>query len=107
MKILLDECLDRRLAHELPGHEVVATHVRGWAGVENGELLRLAEKEFDVFLTVDRNLSFQQPLARFDIAVVVIRARTNRLADLRPLAPKILEVLPSAKAGQVTWVGGI
>jgi predicted nuclease of predicted toxin-antitoxin system len=58
LKILLDECLDRRLARELPGHEVAATHQKGWAGIENGELLRLAEKEFDVFLTVDRNLSF-------------------------------------------------
>ena len=105
MKIFLDECVDRRLARELTAHEVVTTHEKGWVGIENGELLRLAAGECDVFLTVDRNLSFQQPIPRFDIAVVVMRARTNRVADLKALVPKLLEVLPEVKAGEVTWVG--
>ena len=105
MKILLDECLDRRLARELQGHEVTATYQRGWAGIENGELLRLAEQEFDVFLTVDRNLSFQQPIPNFDIAVVVMGAPTNRLSDLKLLVPRLLEVLPRVKPGEVTWIG--
>jgi hypothetical protein len=76
----------------------------GWATIKNGELLALAEKEFDVFLTVDRNLSFQQNLPRFNLAVIVLRAPSNRLGDLRTLMPKLLELLPTAKRGEVLWV---
>ena len=77
----------------------------GWAAVENGKLLTLAAKEFDVFVTVDRNLIFQQNLPRFDVAVVVLRAPTNRLEDLRPLVPKLLEALLRAKRGEALFVG--
>jgi hypothetical protein len=105
LRILLDECVDRRLADELAGHEVMATYQEGWAGIKNGDLLRIASEEFDVFLTVDRNLSFQQPIPNFDIAVVVMRVQSNRLPELKLLVPKLLEVLPSVKAGAVTWVG--
>lgn len=105
MKILLDECVDRRLARELAGHEAAATHEMGWAGIENGELLERAGREFEVFLTVDRNLSFQQPVPKLDIAVVILRARTNRLSDLKILVPELLERLPDVKAGEVTWIG--
>lgn len=87
MKILLDECIDRRLANEIEGHEVVTVPQAGWAGIQNGELLRLAQAQFDVFVTVDRNLSFQQHLPQFAIAVIVLQASTNRLKDLRPLVP--------------------
>jgi hypothetical protein len=76
----------------------------GWATITNGELLTLAEKEFDVFVTVDRNLSFQQHLPRYNIAVVVLRARSNRLQDLRPLVSKLLAILPMAKRGEALWV---
>lgn len=105
MKILLDECVDWRLASELAGHEVSAVHEMGWAGITNGELLARAAKQFDVFLTVDRNLSFQQPIRNFEIAVVILRASTNRLSDLKPLVPRVLTILPEARAGEVTWVG--
>lgn len=104
MKVLLDECVDRRLARELAGHEVTTVPDAGWAAVKNGDLLALAEKSFDVFVTVDRNLSFQQNLPRFSIAVVILRARSNRLADLQTLVPPLLRVLSSAKHGEVTWV---
>jgi len=77
----------------------------GWSGVKNGELLALAEKEFEVFITVDRNLSFQQNLPQFNIAVLVLHAPSNRLADLRPLAPKILSMLPTLPKGQAERVG--
>ena len=77
----------------------------GWAGIKNGALLTLAEKEFDVFVTVDRNLSFQQNLLNFNIAVLVLHAPSNRLADLRPLAPKILLILPTLTKGQAEHVG--
>jgi hypothetical protein len=105
LKILLDECVDRRLAREIVGHEVTTTQQRGWSGVDNGELLKLAAADFDVFLTVDRNLSFQLPVIAFDIAVVILRATSNRLADLKALVPEMLEALPKTKPGQVTWIG--
>lgn len=104
MRVLLDECVDRRLAGELTGHEVSTVPQMGWAATRNGELLALAEKQFDVFLTVDRNLSFQQHLPRFGIAVVVVHAQTNRLQDLLSLVPRILVALPAAKRGEVTLV---
>ena len=105
MRVLLDECIDRRLAAEITGHEVKTVPQAGWASVSNGELLALAQPQFDVFVTVDRNLSFQQRLPRFSIAVVVLRAPSNRLADLRPLVPKLLDAIPNAKRGEVTWIG--
>ena len=77
----------------------------GWATIKNGELLALAEKEFDVFITVDRNLSFQQNLPKFNIAVLVLQAHSNRLADLNPLAPKVLSILPSLTKGKAEVVG--
>lgn len=77
----------------------------GWATIKNGRLLRLAEKEFDVFVTVDRNLSFQQHLPTFDIAVAVLRAKSNRLQDLRPLAAALLAALDKMKPGEVTLIG--
>jgi len=76
----------------------------GWGGVKNNQLLALAEAEFDVFITVDRNLSFQQNLPQFDIAVIVLQALSNRLADLKPLASKVLAILARATRGQVTIV---
>jgi predicted nuclease of predicted toxin-antitoxin system len=100
VKILLDECLDRRLARDLTGFEVKTVPQMGWAGVKNGELMTLAEAEFDVFITVDRNLSFQQNLPNFNIAVLVIRSKSNRWQDLQPFAPKIIEILPTLKKGE-------
>ena len=75
------------------------------ATIKNGELLALAEQEFDVFITVDRNLSFQQNLPKFNIAVLVLQARSNRLADLKPLAPQVLSTLSSLTKGTAEVVG--
>ncbi len=105
MRLLLDECIDRRLARDLAGHGVKTVPQVGRAGIKNGALLTLAEKEFDVFVTVDRNLSFQQNLPRFNIAVLVLHAPSNRLADLRPLAPKVLSILPTLVKGQAEHIG--
>lgn len=105
MRVLLDECIDRRFAAEIPGHEVRTVPQAGWASVKNGDLLAHATERFDVFVTVDRNLSFQQSLPNFSLAVIVLRAPSNWLADLRPLAQKLLDAIPTAKAGEVTWVG--
>jgi hypothetical protein len=71
MRILIDECLNWRLARDLTGHYGVSVQKKGWGGFKNGALLALAEKEFDVFLTGDRNLSFQQDITQYAIAVVV------------------------------------
>ena len=72
MRILLDECIDRRFAKELEGHEVMTVPQVGWAGIKNGELLTRAQSKFDAFVTVDRNLAFQQNIPQFTIAVVVL-----------------------------------
>lgn len=104
MKILLDEGVDQRLALEILGHNVSTVPRMGWANVKNGELLKRAEREFEVFVTTDRNLVFQQNIPKFNIAVVVLHAHTNRLVDLKPLVPYLLTALPSAPKGQVTHV---
>jgi predicted nuclease of predicted toxin-antitoxin system len=106
VKILLDECVDRRLAREISEHDVNTVPQMGWAGIKNGDLLTLAQKQqFEVFVTVDRNLSFQQNLTHYNIAVIVLRCRTNRLRDLRLLVPELTASLPSAKRGDVLWIG--
>jgi len=79
----------------------------GWAAVANGELLSLASREFDVFVTVDRNLSFQQNVGSFSIGVVVLHAKSNRLADLRPFVPSLLAAVDSAQAGTVKHIGPV
>ena len=105
MKVFLDECIDWRLARSIAGHETKTARQMGWSTIKNGEPLALAAREFDVFVTVDRNLSFQQNLPAFEIAVIVLRAASNRLADLRLLVPELLACLPNAKRGAVSYVG--
>lgn len=90
MRILLDEDLPRRFAALLVGHEVSTVQRRGWAGIKNGKLLGLAGAEFDVFVTMDGNLEFQQNLASLPIAVLVIEAVSNRMEHLTPLVPNVL-----------------
>jgi predicted nuclease of predicted toxin-antitoxin system len=101
VKILLDECVDQRLARDFIGHEVSTVDQMGWKSKQNGELLALAAKDFEAFVTTDRNLSFQQNVQHFNIAVVVMTANTNRLIDLRPIVPALLKVLPFLKKGEV------
>ncbi len=98
MRILLDECLPKRLKGELAGHDARTVPEMGWASKRNGELLTLAQGQFDVFLTVDRNVAFQNEVNRFAIAVVVLHAKGNRLSDLRPLVPELLSVLSAVHA---------
>jgi hypothetical protein len=103
VKILLDECVDRRLARD---HSVITVPPRGWAGIKNGDLSALAEKEFDVFITVDRKISTQQDLTKFKIPVLLLRARSNRLGHIRPLVPELLKALDRATVGTLTTVDG-
>jgi len=104
MRLLLDECIDRKFAREFIGYEVKTVPQMGWAGIKNGQLLDLAAVDFDVFITVDRNLSFQQNLPQFDIAVIVLQAPSNRFADLKPLALLVLAILPTVVKGQAVIV---
>jgi len=101
MRILLDECVDWRLLRDLPSHDVKTVRQMGWSETVNGALLTLAEQKFDVLVTTDKNLSFQQNVARFKIGVVVLRARSARLRHLRELVPTLLKILPDVKSGEV------
>ena len=105
MRVLLDECLPRKLKHDVHADFVRTVPEMGWASIENGALLHLAESEFDVFLTRDRNLEYQQNLAGFDLAVIVLVARTNDIEDLRPLMTAVNETILSIKAREVRYVG--
>ena len=105
MRVLLDECVDARLIASLGTVEVRTVADQGWVGISNGRLLGLAAAEFDVFVTVDRNLPFQQHLPKFDIAVILLRTKTNRLADLEVLVPDLVSALSTAKKGVVTQIG--
>ena len=104
MRVLLDECVPRALREQLPGHEVRTVAESGWSGVKNGELLRLAAQRYDVLLTVDRNLEYQQNFLGAEIAVIVIHAPSNDIAVLQPLMPQVLEAIPEAPRGKVTNV---
>jgi hypothetical protein len=105
VKIFLDECVDWRPARDIVGHDVKTARQMDWTAIKNGALLALASEHFDVFVTVDRNLSFQQNLHTFSIAVVVLQAKTNRLADLRPWIPDLLAAIETARPGVARPVG--
>jgi hypothetical protein len=104
VRILLDECVDWRLSRSIIGHDVKSARQMGWTTIKNGELLAQASEHFDMFVTVDRNLSFQQNARTLRIAVIVLHASTNRLADILPLVPNLLRAIGAAKPGLVTIV---
>ena len=104
MRILLDECVPRRFRRELPEHEVRTVPEMGWASLENGALLAAASGQFDVLLTTDQLLSYQQDVSRYGIAVVVLVARRNKLEFLSPLAPQLRTILEEVRPGEVRRV---
>ena len=105
MKVLLDECVPKRLGRLLTEHDVVTTPQAGWAGITNGELLQRASKNFDVFVTVDRNLAFQQNPSNLPLPVIVIHARSNKLRDLVHHVPALQQTLSSSLTHQVHHIG--
>lgn len=105
MRILLDECVDWRLARDIVGHDVKTARQMSWTTIRNGELLALASAEFDVFVTVDRNLAWQQNVSALPIAVIVLRSRSNRLADLQPLVQELLRAIRHATPGTIALIG--
>ena len=105
MRVLPDENLPHDLIAALSGHEVSTVQGLGWAGVENGELLKRASGHTDVFVTMDRKLERQQNLTVLPFGVVLVVARSNRVPDLLPLIPDVLEVLVRIKPGRLEQVG--
>jgi hypothetical protein len=101
MRVILDECLPKRLTRELPGYDAVTVPMAGWAGVQNGDLLRQITGNFEAFVTIDGNLARQQNTGKLPFGVVVLGASSNKIEDTRPLIPKILQTLQALKLGQV------
>ena len=106
MRILLDESLPRPLGKLLTDHHVSTVREEGWASLSNGTLLRKAAAQFDVLLTADQNIEFQQNLATLPLAVVVLVAESNRLESLEPLAFELLDVLATIEPKTFVRVGG-
>lgn len=105
MRILLDEQLPRQLARHFPSHAVRTVQQQGWAGLGNGELLsRAASHGFEIFITADQNLRFQQNLAGSPLAVIVVVAPSNALEDLLPLMPSLLEAVRDARLAEIRHV---
>ncbi len=104
MRVLIDECLNWRICRALAGHHCTSTKKMGWGGLTNGDLLKQAEAEFDLLITGDRNLSFQQDMTTFNIAVVVLHAKTTKLDDTVVLIPKVISLLPTLQPGDVVDV---
>jgi hypothetical protein len=104
VKILLDECVPRQLKRDLVGHDVTTVVAIGWAGIKNGALLRLAETQFDVFITVDRNIQYQQNLQLLKLAIILLVASNTQLRNLRPLIPQVLQLLPTLQPGTLVQI---
>jgi predicted nuclease of predicted toxin-antitoxin system len=107
MKILLDECIPRKLKYSLPRHECQTVPEAGLAGKKNGSLLDLAESAgFEIFVTMDKGLEYEQNLAGRSIAILILRARSNRPADLLPLARELLRTMKLASKGEIHRISG-
>jgi hypothetical protein len=101
MKILIDECLDWRLCRSLPQHACRSVQAMGWSGIRNGTLLKIAQEQFDVFITGDLNLQFQQSTHSFNLAIIVLAGGGTRLSDTEPLMSKVAEVLSDLAPGEI------
>lgn len=106
MRVLLDECLPRKLKSELPGHEVFTVPEMGWAGIKNGALLRIAAERFDVLITTDQNIEHQQNLTDLELSIVVLIAISNDIDLLRPLMPRVRKTLAGLQVGEVLRIDG-
>ena len=105
MKVLLDECMPRKLKYALPEHDCRTVPEAGFAGKKNGLLLSVAEcAGFELFFTLDKGLPYQQNLAGRNIAILIVRARSNRLRDLLPLIDSCRKVMQSIQPAEVIHV---
>jgi predicted nuclease of predicted toxin-antitoxin system len=107
MRILIDECIDERFRNSFPAHDCQTARYAGLAGLKNGDLLTAAETAgFDVFLTVDQGFEYQQNLTARNVAIVIFRAKSNRLKELLPLVPACLAHMKSIQPGQIVTIEG-
>jgi len=104
MKLLRDECTPKRLSLDFSDHDVQTVEEVGMKGLKNGALLDQASRNFDVLITVDQNIPFQQDSANLPIAVIVLKARSNRYSDLRTLVPRVLQILPTIRVGELVRI---
>ena len=105
MRVLIDECIDERFRNHLPGHDCQTVRYAGLAGRKNGELLTAAETaRFDVFVTTDQGIEYQQNLTGRNIAIIIFRTKSNRLRDLLPHAPACLAHIESVQPGQIVRI---
>ena len=105
MKIILDECLPRRLLRDLPDHAVTTVPRQGWAGVTNGALFKRVEPEFDIFITMDSNIVHQQNLAGLHICLIILHGANSRYETLQPLLPRIQDAISQANPGSIFHIG--
>jgi predicted nuclease of predicted toxin-antitoxin system len=105
VRVLLDENLPHDLAKVLAGHAVSTVQRLGWAGTKNGALLKRASGECDVFVTMDGNIEHQQSVSALSFGIVAIGAPSNRMADLLPVVPELLEAIDAVRPGEVRRVG--
>ena len=101
MKLLLDECVTRHLKRDLTDHEVHTVEDAGFKGLENGDLLKAASATYDVLITVDRNILYQQNIGGFNVAILILAAKRNSYASLQPLMRRALSALETMKPGDV------
>lgn len=101
MRVLLDECVPRKIKNHLGGHDFRTVPEMGWGSKRNSELLQLAAGKFDALITVDRSFAVQQNRSSDPVAIVLLAARSNRLVDLLPLVPQVEQALSEVKPGEV------
>ena len=105
MRVLLDENLPIDLAAELVGHEMATVTGLSWRGIKNSELRSRAQESFEVLITMDRSLEFQQNIAEFELSILLVLARSNRMVHLRPFVPVILAAIEDSQPGELRKVG--
>ncbi len=104
MRVLLDECVTRYLKRDFTGHQVLTIEEAGFKGLKNGQLLQVASGKYDVLVTVDQNLQYQQNLKTLAIAIIVLKAERSTYPMLKPLMPQVLETLEKIKSGEIIVV---
>ena len=105
MRVLLDECLPRQLKRDLAGHDVMTVPEAGWASIKDTPLLRLAATRFEVFVTGDQNLQYQQNLQGTPLAIIVLVAKSNLAETLRPLMPDVVAALQTIQPRDIVHIG--
>lgn len=101
MKVLLDECVTRYLKRDFTGHEVLTIAEAGFKGLKNSQLLQAASGRYEVLVTVDQNLQYQQNLKNFAVAIIVLKAKRSTYRILKPLMPQVLEALEKIRPGEI------